>query len=306
MARLGVRRGDHRVRPGSLRAWAARARSSPVFVTANYTLSFDALRSSLPGIDGYILVLDTHGINVWCAAGKGTFGTDELVRRIEATGLSDVVSHRRLILPQLGAPGVQAHEVRRRTGFRVEYGPVRAADLPAYLASRPGHRRDAARALPPGRPSGAGAGGDRAHDPADAAAGLPGVLCAAARRRPWAWWRRCWPAWRSSRRCCRGSPPPTSAARGSSWEAWWRCPLPRWAAVSMAPPAAGLLRAAGLTAGAAGRDGLSVAQLYRRHPHHVSQRGGGGDQDLHPPMAIAAGLGILLVLAALVPGLAGA
>ena len=81
MARLGVRRGrPPRARPGCT-AWAARTQGSPVFVTANYTLSFDALRSSLPGIDGYILVLDTQGINVWCAAGKGTFGTDELVRQ---------------------------------------------------------------------------------------------------------------------------------------------------------------------------------------------------------------------------------
>jgi len=106
---------------------------SPVFVTANYTLSFDALRSALDGIDGTILVLNTYGINVWCAAGKGTFGTDELVHRIEATGLRDIVNHRVLILPQLGATGVAAHEVKKRAGFKVEYGPVRAADLPEYL-----------------------------------------------------------------------------------------------------------------------------------------------------------------------------
>jgi hypothetical protein len=106
---------------------------SPVFVSANYTLSFDALRSSLAGIDGYILVLDTKGINVWCAAGKGTFGTDEIVNRVTATQLKEVVKHRKLILPQLSAPGVAAHEVKKRTGFWVEYGPVRAADLPEYL-----------------------------------------------------------------------------------------------------------------------------------------------------------------------------
>jgi hypothetical protein len=104
-----------------------------VFVTANYTLSFDALRSALAGIDAYILVLDTVGINVWCAAGKGTFGTDELVHRIGATQLDAIVDHHTLILPQLGAPGVSAHEVRKRSGFRVEYGPVRADDLPEYL-----------------------------------------------------------------------------------------------------------------------------------------------------------------------------
>ena len=130
--RWGVRRGEHRVEPG-LYALGAPTPDSPVFVTANYTLSFDALRSSLPGIDGYILVLDTQGVNVWCAAGKGTFGTNEVVHRVEATGLADVVRHRTLILPQLGAPGVAAHDVRRHTGFRVEFGPVRAADLPAYL-----------------------------------------------------------------------------------------------------------------------------------------------------------------------------
>lgn len=132
LARWGVNRSGHRVEPG-LYALGNPTPDSPVFVTANYTLSFDALQSALAGIDGYILVLDTQGINVWCAAGKGTFGSNELVHRIEATALHDVVSHRLLILPQLGAAGIAAHEVKKRSGFKVEYGPVRAADLPEYL-----------------------------------------------------------------------------------------------------------------------------------------------------------------------------
>ena len=132
LTRLGVKRGEHRVQP-RLYALGNPTPDSPVFVTANYTLSFDALRSSLEGIDGYILVLDTKGINVWCAAGKGTFGTEEIVRRVMITRLGEVVQHRKLILPQLGAPGVAAHEVKKRTGFWVEYGPVRAGDLPEYL-----------------------------------------------------------------------------------------------------------------------------------------------------------------------------
>src|SRR5271157_1062104 len=134
LARWGINRVGHIVAPGLYRLGNPTA-GSPVFASANYTLSFDALRSVLSGIDAYILVLDTNGINVWCAAGKGSFGTDELVRRIDVTGLSGIVSHRRIILPQLGAPGVSAHEVSRRSGFSVEYGPVRARDLPAYLAT---------------------------------------------------------------------------------------------------------------------------------------------------------------------------
>lgn len=122
----------HRVEPG-LYALGHPARQSSVLVTANYGLSFDALRESLAGRDAYILVLDTGAINVWCAAGKGTFGTDELVARIASVDLASRVDTRTLILPQLGASGVCAQDVERRTGFRVEYGPVRAADLPAYL-----------------------------------------------------------------------------------------------------------------------------------------------------------------------------
>ena len=132
LARWGYKRGEHRVEAG-LYGLGDPTPDSPVFVTANYTLSFDALRSSLKGADGYILVLDTEGSNVWFAAGKKTFGTDELVHRIEATGLAEVVGHRRLILPQLGAPGISAQEVKRRSGFKVDFGPVRAKDLPAYV-----------------------------------------------------------------------------------------------------------------------------------------------------------------------------
>ncbi len=132
LVRLGFGRSDFRVRPGLYAIGRPDDRSS-VLVTANYKLSFDALRSALAGRDAWLLVLDTRGVNVWCAAGKGTFGTDELVRRIRETGLDNVVGHFTLVLPQLGAPGVAAHEVRAATGFRVAYGPVRAADLPAFI-----------------------------------------------------------------------------------------------------------------------------------------------------------------------------
>ena len=132
LARWAVRRYTHSIEPG-LYALGDPKPASPVFVTANYTLSFDALRSALDGTAAYILVLDTKGINVWCAAGKGTFGTEELVSRIAEVRLAEVVRLRRLILPQLGAPGVAAHEVKKRSGFTVEYGPIRAADLPEYI-----------------------------------------------------------------------------------------------------------------------------------------------------------------------------
>ncbi len=118
-----------------LYAVGAPDKNSEVFVSANYKLSFDTLRKALRGLNAWVLVLDTKGINVWCAAGKGTFGTEELINRISITKLAAVVEHSRLIVPQLGAPGISAHTVTKASGFKVSYGPVLAEDIGAYIAS---------------------------------------------------------------------------------------------------------------------------------------------------------------------------
>jgi hypothetical protein len=131
-ARWGVGRMHYTVNPG-LYALGRPDERDPVLVAANYKMSFDNLRGALAGRDAWILVLDTKGINVWCAAGKGTFGTKELLSRIKSSGLTRVISHRELILPQLGASGVAAHEVKRDSGFQVVYGPIQARDLTAFL-----------------------------------------------------------------------------------------------------------------------------------------------------------------------------
>jgi len=107
--------------------------NSDVFVSANYKLSFNILRKALNGLSVWILVLDTKGINVWCAAGKGTFGTEELVKRINKVKLSSILNHGRIIVPQLGAVGVNADAVFKQTGFKVYFGPVYAKDIKNYL-----------------------------------------------------------------------------------------------------------------------------------------------------------------------------
>ncbi len=119
--------------PAGLYALGCPTAEDPVVVTANYKVSYDIVRRELSGRNVWLLVLETNGINVWCAAGKGTFGTAELVKRIEATALASVVKHRVLVLPILGASGVAAHMVEKLTGFRVRYATVRASDLPEFL-----------------------------------------------------------------------------------------------------------------------------------------------------------------------------
>ena len=131
LVRWNIGRDRFIVEPG-LYALGDPGDDSPVLVTANYKLTFDLLRRTLSGRHVWILVLDTKGINVWCAAGKGTFGTEEMLDRIQASRLDEVVNHRRLRVPQLGAPGLAAFEIKKHAGFKVVYGPVMMEDLPAF------------------------------------------------------------------------------------------------------------------------------------------------------------------------------
>ncbi|HJX71016.1 MAG TPA: hypothetical protein VJ346_03660, partial [Bacteroidales bacterium] len=168
-----IGRNNYKVDPG-LYATGNPDQTSDVFVSANYKLSFDHLRKNLDGVNAWILVLDTKGVNVWCSAGKGTFGAAELVNRIRATRLDQIVNHRKIVVPQLGATGVSAYQVKALTspsshenikvsnhtpvdskltgtnlrvdrGFNVVFGPVRAADIKAFIAngykSTPGMRK---------------------------------------------------------------------------------------------------------------------------------------------------------------------
>ncbi|MBU0674336.1 MAG: hypothetical protein KJ950_06810 [Proteobacteria bacterium] len=131
-ARLGLSRENYRISPGLYCVGYPNA-LSPILVTANYKLTFDALRCELVGMNCWILALDTRGVNVWCASAHKTFGTEELVRQIKRWRLSDLVEHQEVIVPQLGASGVSARDVKQWTGFRVTWGPIRAADLRTFL-----------------------------------------------------------------------------------------------------------------------------------------------------------------------------
>ena len=156
-----IGRNSYGVEPG-LYAVGNPDNHSDVFASANYKLSFDHLRKNLDGLNAWILVLDTKGVNVWCAGGKGTFGTAELVNRIRLTRLDQLIDHRRIIVPQLGATGVSAYQVKALTtpspqefknnsaensvefssidkdlkvnrGFHVIFGPVRASDIQQFI-----------------------------------------------------------------------------------------------------------------------------------------------------------------------------
>ena len=132
LARFGIGRNSYGIAPG-IYCTGTPAADSPVLVTANYKLTFDALRMELSSVDAWILVLDTRGINVWCAAGKDLFSTEEVIKRVKVSCLDKIVNHRELILPQLSATGVSATDVKKGSSFKVLWGPIRAKDIKKFL-----------------------------------------------------------------------------------------------------------------------------------------------------------------------------
>jgi NAD-dependent dihydropyrimidine dehydrogenase PreA subunit len=130
------------VEPG-LRAVGAPDEGSPVLLTGNYDLTVRRLRRALAGQNVWLLVAPAGGINVWCAAAGGHLTTHQVVTALKTSGIAERVQHRHVILPQLAATGVLALDVFRRSHWKVRFGPVRARDLPGYLAE--GEKTDAMR-----------------------------------------------------------------------------------------------------------------------------------------------------------------
>jgi ubiquinone/menaquinone biosynthesis C-methylase UbiE len=109
---------------------------SPVLVTGNFDLTIRRIVKVLDGrLSAWLLVVDSAGINVWCAAGGGFLTSDKIISGIRMSRLEDTVTHRNLILPQLSAVGVNGTDIREKTDWNVQWGPVRAEDIPGFLES---------------------------------------------------------------------------------------------------------------------------------------------------------------------------
>ncbi|MFX0094616.1 MAG: HgcAB-like fusion protein [Candidatus Hodarchaeota archaeon] len=112
---------------------------SPVLCTCNFKLTVRRLYKLLKKrkIDAWILVAPSDGINVWCGSCGDEFNTGSIITAIKIASLDKYVNHRRIILPQLGAPGIDPKRVNEVTGWHCVWGPVQMEDLPAFLENMP-------------------------------------------------------------------------------------------------------------------------------------------------------------------------
>jgi len=108
-------------------------RHSYIFITGNYHLTVERVKQALKGIDAYLLVANSKGVNVWCAATGGLFTNHDVISVLKTSGIEKLVDHRNVILPQLAATGIETTVIRKKTGWKIIWGPVYAIDLPAFI-----------------------------------------------------------------------------------------------------------------------------------------------------------------------------
>jgi len=109
-------------------------RNSPVLLTGNFRLTVERVTRSLAGVDAWLLVANSRGVNVWCAATGGLLTNHDVVSVLKTSGIAERVDHRNVILPQLAATGIEGVTVHKKTGWKVAWGPLRADAIPAFLA----------------------------------------------------------------------------------------------------------------------------------------------------------------------------
>jgi NAD-dependent dihydropyrimidine dehydrogenase PreA subunit len=108
---------------------------SPVLLTCNFHLTVERVKKALTGVDAYLLVANSRGVNVWCAATGGLLTNHDVISVLKTSGVADRVRQREIILPQLAATGVEGKVIEEKTGWTVVWGPVDAADIPVFLGN---------------------------------------------------------------------------------------------------------------------------------------------------------------------------
>ena len=111
-------------------------RNSPVFLTGNYHLTVMRVKRTLRDLNAYLIVANSKGVNVWCAAAGGLLSHHDVISVLKTSGIERLVDHRQVVLPQLAAPGVEAGQIRKKTGWQVVWGPIYAKDIPEYVHNR--------------------------------------------------------------------------------------------------------------------------------------------------------------------------
>lgn len=116
---------------------------SPLLLTSNFYMTFKQVVKALRGQHCWLMVQDTEGWNVWCAADARIFSAEKAAALMRAYDVDGLLNHKTIVIPRLGgriarrlseltAPSTVS-EATSGQGWRVIKGPIEARDLPAFI-----------------------------------------------------------------------------------------------------------------------------------------------------------------------------
>ncbi len=119
------------VRPGFY-FMGQRNENAPLLVTGNNFLTVFLLVRRIANRSIRLLIIDTNGINVWCAAVGDRFSAAEIIDKAMHFGLLKKGQKIEMILPKLCLSGVRLSDLHM-AGIKPIIGPLYAREVPEYL-----------------------------------------------------------------------------------------------------------------------------------------------------------------------------
>lgn len=108
-------------------------KNSPIMVTTNFSLTYYTVAPEIEagGHSAYLLVTDSEGMSVLTAWAAEKFTPEIIADTMKKTGLENIVSHKKIIIP--GYVAVLSGKLEEVSGWQVLVGPKEASGIPKYL-----------------------------------------------------------------------------------------------------------------------------------------------------------------------------
>ncbi len=106
---------------------------SPFMITSNFSLTYFSVEGDVDKskVASRILVIDTEGLSVLTAFAAGKMEPDKMAEAIEASGIADMVNHKKLIIPGMIARA--SGKLADLSGWEIIVGPRESSGIPKFL-----------------------------------------------------------------------------------------------------------------------------------------------------------------------------
>jgi acetyl-CoA decarbonylase/synthase complex subunit gamma len=106
---------------------------APLLITTNFSLTYFTVLGEIEAsrVPSHLICVDTEGMSVLTAWAAEKFNAERIADVLLKFKCSEVVGHRRLIIP--GYVAVLSGELEERTSWQILVGPREASGIPAFL-----------------------------------------------------------------------------------------------------------------------------------------------------------------------------